>query len=111
MAKFFPNSENNVSQNIFEQNSFRFDGIYLEVLKLIHKEIEGLSQHSCNIWEVARGCKGVAANTYQDWFLKFRYSEKATKICFDIKVHIFWEGHKILRNLHLTFVLCSTSQK
>ena len=23
------------------------------------------------------------------------------------KVHIFWEGHKILQNLHLTFVLCS----
>ena len=23
------------------------------------------------------------------------------------KVHIFWEGHKILRNLHLTFVLCT----
>ena len=22
------------------------------------------------------------------------------------KVHIFWEGHKILRNLHLTSVLC-----
>ena len=29
--------------------------------------------------------------------------------CF--KVHIFWEGHKILQNLHLTFVLCSASQK
>ena len=28
-----------------------------------------------------------------------------------IKVHIFWEGHKIFRNLHLTFVLCSASQK
>ena len=27
------------------------------------------------------------------------------------KVHIFWEGPKILRNLHLTFVLCSASQK
>ena len=27
------------------------------------------------------------------------------------KVHIFWEGHKILQNLHLTFVLCSASQK
>ena len=27
------------------------------------------------------------------------------------KVHIFWEGHKILRNLHLTFVQCSASQK
>ena len=58
--------------------------------------------------------------------LKFIYSEKATKI-FKMgkakqmkkqlkideynndllpsqgKVHIFWEGHKILRNLHLTF--------
>ena len=27
------------------------------------------------------------------------------------KVHIFWEGHQVLRNLHLTFVLCSASQK
>ena len=27
-----------------------------------------------------------------------------------IKVHIFWEGHKILRNLHRRFVLCSASQ-
>ena len=28
-----------------------------------------------------------------------------------IKVHISWEGHKILRILHLTYVLCSASQK
>ena len=28
--------------------------------------------------------------------------------CF--KVHIFWEGHKILRNLHQLFVLCTASQ-
>ena len=27
------------------------------------------------------------------------------------KVHIFWEGHKILPNIHLTFVECSASQK
>ena len=27
-----------------------------------------------------------------------------------IKVHIFWEGHKILRNLHRRFVLWSASQ-
>ena len=25
------------------------------------------------------------------------------------KVHIFWEGHNFLRNLHLSFVLCSAS--
>ena len=27
------------------------------------------------------------------------------------KVHIFWEGHKILRNLHLTFDLHYIGQK
>ena len=27
-----------------------------------------------------------------------------------LKVHTFWEGHKILRNLHLPFDLCSASQ-
>ena len=27
-----------------------------------------------------------------------------------VKVHIFLEGHKILRNLHLRFVLCSNGQ-
>ena len=26
------------------------------------------------------------------------------------KVHIFWEGHKLLRNLHQLFVLCIASQ-
>ena len=26
------------------------------------------------------------------------------------KVHIFWEGHNILRNLHRRFVLCSNGQ-
>ena len=26
------------------------------------------------------------------------------------KVHIFWECHKILRNLHRRYVLCSASQ-
>ena len=27
------------------------------------------------------------------------------------KVHIFWEGHTILRNLHLTFDYSTQSQK
>ena len=26
------------------------------------------------------------------------------------KVHIFWEGHQILRNLHQLFILCTASQ-
>ena len=33
-----------------------------------------------------------------------RYKDK-------IKVHIFWEGHKILQNLHLTFDCMYCSQK
>ena len=32
-------------------------------------------------------------------------------LSFDFKVHIFGEGHKILRNLHLNFVLCCASQR
>ena len=28
----------------------------------------------------------------------------------NFKVHIFWEGHKILPNLHQLFVLCTASQ-
>ena len=29
----------------------------------------------------------------------------------NVKVHVFWEGHKILRNLHLTFDHSTYSQK
>jgi len=32
------------------------------------------------------------------------------KYLIPIKVHIFWEGHKILWNLHPRFVLCRNSQ-
>ena len=37
--------------------------------------------------------------------------EKSISVVQSSKVHIFWEDHKILRNLLLTFVLCSASQK
>ena len=49
--------------------------------------------------------------------LKFIFSKKATKhdkiftIDLTFKVHIFWEGHKILQNLHLTFDCMYCSQK
>ena len=35
----------------------------------------------------------------------------ATEVMILCKVHIFLEGHNILRNLHLTFIQCSASQK
>ena len=37
-----------------------------------------------------------------EWF-----SINLNTLILNFKVHIFWEGHKILRNLHLTFVLCN----
>ena len=43
-----------------------------------------------------------------------RYEKRQRKLNFRreffIKVHIFWEGHKILRNLHCRFVPCSNRQ-
>ena len=42
-----------------------------------------------------------------------KYSITVFRFCSknNTKVHIFWEGHKSLRNLYLTFVLYSASQK
>ena len=37
-----------------------------------------------------------------------KFSDPRSSAC--LKVHIFWEGHKILRNLHRKFVLCGASQ-
>ena len=41
--------------------------------------------------------------------LQVKFSEKASKIW--CKVHIFWEGHKIMRNLHLIFDCVYFGQK
>ena len=46
--------------------------------------------------------------------LKFFFStffRKKVSIALNFKVHIFWEGHKILRNLHLNFDCMYCSQK
>ena len=49
-------------------------------------------------------------------FLLFRALEYliwkivSSEIIASIKVHKFWEDHKILRNLHQLFVLCTASQ-
>ena len=37
--------------------------------------------------------------------------QKIGSTFYPVKVHIFWEGHKILRNLHLTFDCSTYSQK
>ena len=42
------------------------------------------------------------------WITKYiQFHMRSWQVC---KVHIFWEGHKILQHLHRRFVLCSASQ-
>ena len=53
-------------------------------------------------------CKAHIAHVYQNvvfclFELHNRYAWFHVRMCSSIKVHIFWEGHKILRNLHFTF--------
>ena len=45
-----------------------------------------------------------------NWRLGLAYRPPENKQWKKVKVHIFWEGHKILRNLHHRFVLCSNGQ-
>ena len=41
-------------------------------------------------------CNSIVYKAFQHLVLRHYWA-------FSFKVHIFWEGHKILRNLHLTF--------
>ena len=50
------------------------------------------------------------------WRLKSQWKQGPENLClwcksYKFKFHIFWEGHKILRNLHLTFDCMYCSQK
>ena len=57
--------------------------------------------------------KSFDNSVLQSYYLILKGTISINKIRNDVacKVHIFREGHKILQNFHLTFVLCSTSQK
>ena len=52
------------------------------------------STYGWNSFQKTLGCCGV--ESYKDW--NGTYFDNTTG-----KVHIFWEGHKILQNIHLTF--------
>ena len=52
--------------------------------------------------------------SFMNWFnaiCLFRWPFLEKNYIANVKVHIFWEGHKILRNLHLTFDYSTYSQK
>ena len=62
-----------------------------------------------NLWIWMTMIQPSSAESKENPYFKFHNKQKM--VVHFLKVHIFWEGHKILRNLHLTFVLCSASQK
>ena len=45
------------------------------------------------------------------WIIFVAMTSSLGTVKYFIKVHIFWEGHKILQNLHLTFDCMYCSQK
>ena len=58
----------------------------------------------CRIWPYSCWCRQalclVAIQTQRGWWV---YSWTASVLFLFDKVHIFWEGHKILQNLHRRF--------
>ena len=58
-------------------------------------EIQGYRPRICQNFEITK------SNLFEQWKVRKNFG----------KVNIFWLGHKILRNLHRTFFLCSASQK
>ena len=79
---------------IFEEKTMYFYNItYYQVNSF-------LASHRKNSWE---------PRIIRYWSGKF-FSRTYNIFQLHFKVHIFWEGHKILRNLHRRFVLCSANQ-
>ena len=55
---------------------------------------------SCNLIRINRSWKLLFLSILLEFRLDF------TKFLAQSKVHIFWEGHNFLRNIHRRFVLC-----
>ena len=71
------------------------------------------SKTSCT-WPSRPSWPDLAAQRRTTGFLLLQLSEVKLLRFFlskSFKVHIFWEGHKILKNLHLTFDYSTYSQK
>ena len=70
-----------------------------------------------NFWRpIWKSAKSVKVSKSQIIFFsrtqKLHHWDRATlPVATTTKVRIFWEGHKILRNLHLTFVYSTYRQK
>ena len=98
---------------IFRQRKLFKLKAWQKSLQSLKEEVHGkhwfhhhlLRQHGISPCHLQRNQDKLQQNPYQSTFI----GKKLTKLKI-IKVHIFWEGHKILRNLHLTFVLCSASR-
>ena len=71
----------------------------------------------CSIWFAYKIALKLKRKFYISNKIQSATNIFENELCFGLvyclsseKVYIFWEGHKILRNLHCRFVLCSASQ-
>ena len=76
---------------------------------------EGKQNTSPYLWETnvksSTACCCITTRYHLRIFQQLSYFKRSLADQRLIKVHIFWEGHKILRNLHLTFDYSTYSQK
>ena len=94
------NSKKNIVE--YSNKAWQYETLKLKLRLLIAKVT--LSGFMVNITDYGHPIK---AQIKDIWNL----ADVANRICFDRKVHIFWEGHKILWNLPLTFDCMYCSQK
>ena len=84
-----------------------------KVFKMAGRRVGGICLHKLAklyhlIFGVWRACKQIVLLRISFWLLQRCHQNTGNMIC---KVLIFWEGHKILRNLHLTFDWHNIGQK
>ena len=98
-------------------------GSIWKILSTVEKWLQ-IEWQDYSVWPILKRVDSKTLDTRDEFELEFSSLSQAKQSwgtsSFDpkpswqilgLKEHIFWEGHKILQDLHLTFVLCTASQK
>ena len=117
-------SKNNFGNKIPFLNAIRTNNLDVKIYRIIYKKYlfcffilgakttakkrgkfansSGLFQHGIHTHQTCS--KNSQISSHFEWAYK-------SKLCILFNVRIFWEGHKVLQNLHLTFVNSTYRQK
>ena len=82
-----------------------------DICKFCQKKMSDSSQLTFSLTLIATEPLDQIMATLTDIMVTMEAVRTWRFFCMKFKVHIFWEGHKILQNLHLTFVLLPVKSK